>query len=238
MIKLTKEEFNHRLFLIHPTLKLISDYNGLGYKVKVKDIISKYEYEILASNLLIGKYPSLGSAINSTFIYNILMKEGTNYKYEFIDFKFIKVINKVKCNCKIHGEFKKEVRQLIKGKGCPYCVKENQGGWSYIDWKNMSKHSNLFDSFKLYIIKCWNDEEEFYKIGKTYTTIGKRFGYGNTTKLPYNYKIIKIIEGSAKYISDLEKKLQIKHDKYKYKPRILFKGYTECFNQLQLANSY
>ena len=45
--------------------------------------------------------------------------------------------------------------------------------------------SKKFEDFKVYIIKCWNEEEEFYKIGKTYRKISRRFLKGNSIALPY-----------------------------------------------------
>lgn len=51
--------------------------------------------------------------------------------------------------------------------------------------------------------------------------------------MPYNYTIIKIIEGTAEEISTLEKQLQKENKKHKYIPKIKFNGMYECFKKLE-----
>jgi hypothetical protein len=80
----------------------------------------------------------------------------------------------------------------------------------------------------MYIIKCFNKDEEFYKIGKTYSSIKNRFN--GKIKMPYKYESIAIVEGDARYISELEIKYKNKYKVYKYEPRIKFPGKHECFN--------
>lgn len=79
----------------------------------------------------------------------------------------------------------------------------------------------------MYVIKCYNDDEEFYKIGITSRTIEKRFN-GNSS-LPYRYKIIQSIEHKYDIIYDLETILHKYYREYKYTPKIYFKGSNECF---------
>jgi hypothetical protein len=127
---------------------------------------------------------------------------------------------------------------MLCGHGCPKCknkslskrMQENPLGWSYSSWEKAGNKSKNFDSFKVYIIKCWNDEEEFYKVGKTFTNIKKRFEYKGA--LPYNWEIIKLIEGDAKIISELENKLKNMNKNNKYIPKIKFNEMYECFNKI------
>jgi len=103
------------------------------------------------------------------------------------------------------------------------------GWWSYTGWEEAGNKSKEFDSFKVYIIKCYNDKEEFYKIGKTFLTIKRRF-----IRLPYNYKIIKIFKGSSRIISELENTIQKENKEFKYIPIIKFSGMQECFKNIKI----
>ena len=102
-------------------------------------------------------------------------------------------------------------------------------GWTYTKWEDAGLNSKHFDGFKVYVIECWYGDERFYKIGKTFIPICRRFN--SKKQIPYEYKVIKTFEGSARYISELEQELQNKHKKFKYKPKLKFKGQTECFTQ-------
>ena len=122
--------------------------------------------------------------------------------------------------------------------GCPICgrdrasefTKNNPPGWSTTNWQNVASKSKNFDSFKVYIIKCWNDQEIFYKIGKTYSEVSRRFD--RKYKIPYNYEVVKIIEGDAREMSELEIKLKAQNKEYKYIPQNKFGGMYECFSQI------
>ena len=160
-----------------------------------------------------------------------------NSKYNYTKVSFTNNKNKVEIICPQHGTFIQTVNHHLRGRGCPTCgrkitkerLQQNPNLYSYTGWEVMGNKSNYFNGFSLYIIKCWNDNECFYKIGKTFTTVNKRF---NARPIPYEWKLIKVLTGSAKYISELENKLHNLHKQYKYNPNINFKGETECFSQL------
>lgn len=99
------------------------------------------------------------------------------------------------------------------------------------NWKKAALKSKNFDSFKVYIIKCYNENEKFYKIGRTFCTIKKRFQ--GKICMPYNYEIIKVFENNAEEMYKLENKLKKSNKKNKYVPKIIFKGMQECFEQLK-----
>jgi mannose/fructose/N-acetylgalactosamine-specific phosphotransferase system component IID len=80
---------------------------------------------------------------------------------------------------------------------------------------------------RVYLIRCFNENEEFYKIGKTFLELTTRFTKSN---LCYDYEEIHSIYGEAGYVYDLEVELQRKYKSYKYKPKEWFAGHTECFN--------
>lgn len=147
-------------------------------------------------------------------------------KYDYSDVEYINARTKVKIICPIHGKFWQRPNGHLSGQGCLKCTKVN-GTYSHSIWGKIGSNSKNFDSFKVYIIECWNDEERFYKIGKTFQSVGKRF---EKTTIPYNWKTVKVFEGSAKYISELENELHMKYKKHKYIPMKKFGGCTECFD--------
>jgi hypothetical protein len=160
------------------------------------------------------------------------------YDYSLVNYKNTE--EKVKIICPLHGEFEQKPGNHLNNRGCRKCgylrVSEIQGklnnGWNYSLWERKGKESKNFDSFKLYIIRCFNDTEEFYKIGKTFNKLKRRFSCKKV--LPYNYEIIEIIEKSAKQISILERTLHKIHHKHSYIPKIYFEGNKECFSKLEL----
>ena len=128
--------------------------------------------------------------------------------------------------------FNTTLGSLLAKSGCPNCAIRVKG-WSYSNWGKYSESSVYFDSFKIYIIKCYDDEtkEEFVKIGKTFNTVKHRFS--SKIKLPYNYIILEIIEfekDQFKLCSELENSLHKQLKEYAYNPLLDFKGKHECYN--------
>ena len=103
------------------------------------------------------------------------------------------------------------------------------------EWIASSKKSRNFDSYKVYIIKCFNDNEVFYKVGRTHTKVGKRFSNRVKINMPYTYEIVDIIEGNPFHIYKLENKIQRELKEFKYKPLIGFAGMTECFSNIDYS---
>ena len=148
-----------------------------------------------------------------------------NNAYDYTNTIYTNVRTKLKIKCPTHGIFEQLPSNHLAGNGCPTCAKP---GWSYSAWKSTGEKSKYFDSFKLYIIECWNQEERFLKIGKTFTTLGKRFRHFSI--MPYEWKLIIMEIGSAEYISNKEKELHNIFSTHTYKPNIKFSGDTECFD--------
>lgn len=163
-----------------------------------------------------------------SFIQKAKIKHGNRYNYSQVEYGNT-AHDKVKIICKQHGVFEMSPNShLSKGTNCPECMKKNTG-WAKTSWENSCKGKVA----KLYIIKCYNENEEFYKIGITNKkTIKERFYHKSL--MPYKYKIIKIIESKKDpiYIYNLERHLHLIHKKVKYKPLIQFAGETECFSEI------
>ena len=74
----------------------------------------------------------------------------------------------------------------------------------------------------------FNEDEAFYKIGKTIHKVKRRFS--GKDKLPYNYEIFNEYKEEIGNIFDLEIELHKKYRTYRYLPKSTFNGYTECYN--------
>lgn len=100
-------------------------------------------------------------------------------------------------------------------------------------WNALSKRSKNFDSFKVYVIQCFNEHEDFIKIGKTFKTVNKR--YSNNTVMPYNYVVLKEIKfNTAQDCFKHEYKLHQKYKNKSYTPNVKFSGHTECFKDIKI----
>ena len=111
-------------------------------------------------------------------------------------------------------------------------MKKNR--FSYKNWKDEGLSSKHFTGFKLYIIKCTckDTNEQFYKIGKTFSSLERRFEYiGNV--LPYDYEVIVLYTNTSIAISKLESRLLKENKTNKYKPMKKFNGDRECFSKLE-----
>ena len=146
-------------------------------------------------------------------------------KYKYYEQHFNSVADNVDIICSIHGKFSQNINAHLQGSGCPSCAKENFG-WSKTSFKKSCQKNNGLGIF--YIIKCFNDTEEFYKIGITSRSIKKRFC--NKQTMPYKYQVLQEIEDISENIWDFEvffKRLKFfRH----YTPNIPFGGsLTECY---------
>lgn len=153
-----------------------------------------------------------------------------NYDYSKVE---ITTNNKQKVTviCPKHGEFYPTVMNHMQGKAkCKHCIstKQQQNLWSYSEWEIAGKNSCNFAGYCLYIIKCFNEEETFIKIGKTFIGVNNR--YSSKYHMPYQYTVLQEHYGSATYISELENTLKLRYKEFSYSPYIQFPGYSECFD--------
>lgn len=179
-----------------------------------------------------GKYKRANSMQNhynrEWFIEKALKVHGHKYSYENTVYSKNNV--PVVVTCPVHGDFEQEPRSHLVGNGCRQCAQDNNNYWSYSGWTKAGEESNYFDGYKVYVVRCYNDTEEFYKIGKTYNQVWLRFSRG---KLPYEYEVLKTFEGSGRFICELEEELLKMNFKYKYEPVLEFAGSQECFSSLE-----
>lgn len=190
-----------------------------------------------------GKYPSVRSAIDPTEYFVNKSNYIHNYKFTYENTIYLNDEDKVWITCLIHGDFEQTSTSHLQGIGCSKCgnlqsserMKENPIGWIAEHWIKTSLTSNNFDSFKCYVIKCWNENEKFYKIGRTFKSLKLRFSGGSS--MPYNYEVLKeIIFEDAYECCKKESNLNEDNKEYKYVPKKKFCGMFECFLQIKDLN--
>lgn len=209
-----------------------------------KNILVEDNYGLLnpfVSNLLRGHAPNISSAVNPTeyLINQFIEKWGDKFGYDKVVYNGM--LANVQIYCKKHKIYfpQTPINHLNSSICCPYCAnearikyhREKPNGWGWKPWKKKAKKSKYFDSFKVYIIRIWNENEEFFKIGRTFRTLKKRFG-NCKGDMPYQYEILWIEEDkkNAKRIFKLECELHRLHKQHKYTPNIKFDGLSECFS--------
>jgi hypothetical protein len=216
----------------------LTEYKKSHEKIKIQCKKCDFIFEQTPTSHLEGSGCPKCAGRNKTILDFIQSSEkihGDKYDYSLLEKK--NVLEKQKIICKKHGIFEQNISEHILGKGCKKCAIEKRAqntrnfpvGWNHSIWKKAGEISKRFDSFKVYIIECWDENEHFYKIGKTFTTIKDRF---YTSDMSYKYKVVKIIIGDSLYISKLELELKKLNKEYQYLPKIKFKGMYECFSEL------
>lgn len=172
------------------------------------------------------------ASTSSTFIDKAISIHGNTYDYSLVN--YVNSKTNVTIVCEEHGTFEmtpSNHTHIRNPQGCPTCGRTNnhKNGWTISEWEAAGNSSQNFTGFRLYIIRCWNNEEEFIKIGKTFRNISDRFK--NKTTMPYEWELLSSKEGSARYISELEVSLHTKYKNNKYSPKIPFGGQYECFTK-------
>ena len=98
-----------------------------------------------------------------------------------------------------------------------------------------AEKSKNFETYQVYIIKLYDIEtnEIFFKIGKTFTKLNKRF-----KNIPYKKDIIRVHEFTcAMECSKFETNLKKEHKQFSYLPLKVFQGRQECFSELKTLDN-
>jgi len=209
-------------------------------KVKVRCTKHNYIFEKNIQSYLSGCGCPKCSAENYSEVRTITTEDFISQAKEihgdscdYTDTIYTSCRDKVKIKCNKHNMYFETVpSNHIRGGRCRKCLSENiskalrgkEGtcGYSKSGYVNQAGDREAY----VYLIKCWNEEEEFYKIGKTFLDINKRFTKSN---LCYKFEKVNFHNGEAGYIYDLENKLHRKYKEFKYNPLQWFAGYTECY---------
>lgn len=162
-----------------------------------------------------------GRDTQKQYLKKVLKIHGQRYDYSKLN--YTTAHESVNIICKTHGEFCQVAYVHLQGSGCPECACENSG-YGRSEYVKTAKGRDA----SLYLLKCFNENEYFYKVGITVTTIKERYSRG--VAMPYNYEIVYQFKGEAGSIWDSEKSILRTFKPQKYAPLTYFPGYTECFN--------
>jgi hypothetical protein len=83
---------------------------------------------------------------------------------------------------------------------------------------------------QFYVIRCWNKDEEFLKVGTTGAKINRR--YSSNANMPYDYEVLyqaMSTKGNMATI-EIEGKIESRLGEYSYTPAIRFPGGGECYS--------
>lgn len=224
------ESFIEKASKIHNNFYDYSKVNFINSQTKVK-IICPYHGEFLQLANLHTTAKSgcrLCSLVKNNIFCNteiFIKKAKLKHKDKFDYSKVVYVNNSTKITiiCPIHGEFQQTPLSHLKS-DCWHC--SHVTVFSRTSWKNMC-NSKVCTPI-VYIIRCFNENENFLKIGRTSRSVRKRFN--GKKSMPYSYEVINKIEGTPEFIFDKERQLHKLYEQFKYTPLIEFPGQKECFN--------
>ena len=162
------------------------------------------------------------------FIAESVKLTGKKYNHQYVIYNGNKDPILLECNDCGYIFERRPNDHLTKTPDCMRCslLQRHFNGFSrkgFIDLCN--KNNNGIGI--LYVIRCWDENEEFYKIGITSRSVGIRFQWSH--HLPYKYEIVQEILCNPDVAWDLEKILHKLYINYDYRPLKNFGGKTECF---------
>lgn len=178
---------------------------------------------------------SLFKLSNDDFIKAAKDVHQDRYDYSLVDYKNSKT--NVDIICREHGVFQSTLGSHIHRRGhCPSCANKNRGRGTLSSYTRSGFIAMAKDRLStFYIIRCFNQNESFYKLGITCRSVKQR--YANKTTMPYSYEIIREVFGSAGDIWDMESKIKVFVRQNLYQPLIAFDGSkSECVKDLSFID--
>ena len=156
------------------------------------------------------------------FIYRAKKVHGEKYDYSLTNYETSHQDTDIVCP--VHGVFRQRPNNHLNGSGCKACSEQYVVG--SLKWWCSLCHGKRGT---LYVLKCYNNEEVFIKLGITCKGIKER--YRKKTLMPYDYDIISSIESdNLRLLYLVEASCKSKLKSYKYTPKIGFGGSrTESF---------
>lgn len=163
---------------------------------------------------------------NNTCVATAMQLRHQNFKklleltYEDFDYDFSKVEFKkdidslVRIKCPKHGWINTKAKKLLAGRGCVNC----------------NEDSLMDQGAMIYIIRCYDDNETFYKIGITTKSLANRFP--SPSSMPYSFDVLGLQNGDRKKLYTFESILKRLLRDFRYHPKKGFNGQTECFSNI------
>lgn len=226
--RINRDQFIERANLIHGNKYDYSEVLYIASAIKVKIICKKHGvFEQTPNKHQLGQgcrkcHFESKKLTTDKFIELANKKHNNFYDYSITHYIHSKI--NVDIICRYHGKFSQKANEHLFGTGCPKCKLE-KCGWTLLNFEKAS----LKRKSRFYIVKCFNDNEEFFKIGITNHEISVRFGNG---RLPYKYEIIFELIGAPNKVWSMEKDVHRYLNNFRYYPVIRFSGYTECFSEI------
>ncbi len=179
------------------------------------------EFEQCADNHIGGQgCPKCKADKNRTNIKEFIEKSKiihSNY-YNYDKTIYFRADQKVIITCSIHGDFIQTPNSHLAGKGCYSCGWEKHSG----SYGSVVKYNPTLELY-IYLIKCYKNNEQFYKIGLAKNVKQRLWD------IPYKKEIIKTLKGNIKDLYPLEQSIRNLVKQFKYLPIINFAGKNECF---------
>lgn len=146
--------------------------------IKAKDkMLFNTQYGLVSftpDNLIHGHMPTIRASINRKEYFKNQLLFLYDNKYDFIIDGTDRHNGRVTLICPIHGEVSVDSDTVFNGNGCPICNGNNH------------YKSNLF-----YLVKLYNEQESFYKLGISHHNAKKEIvRFKNYKKLGYNIEVI------------------------------------------------
>jgi hypothetical protein len=201
----------------HNNLILIK-YDGVKKRVTVEDE-NKFRYNPQCYDLIKGSKVTIETCDNKEELFKFKANKVHNNFYKYPIFKYINGKTRINVICPIHGDFNQICESHLCGHGCPKC---NTVGFSKESWLKYLKVKLAF----FYVLRVFNDNEEFIKVGITSKTVKDRY----RTLKNYKIEIIKLIEDTPSKVYDIEKHFLKEFKKYRILPTLPFEGWSECLN--------
>lgn len=232
--KLTHDEFVIRAISVHGnTYKYpFNDYKNTSTKIKILCHIHGVFHQTPNSHLngsgcgqcgsiKAGEKNQLG---RENFIKKSKLTHGDKYNYDLVDYKTS--FDEVTIECIEHGYFNQIPNSHLSGYGCIECARMLTG-WNRTNFVYRCNRKNV--DGQLYLVRCSNINESFYKIGITsQKSINHRF----RKSMPYAVELISIFKGDPAFVWNKEKDIHRELKNKRYHPLIDFHGMTECFSEL------
>ncbi len=211
---------NRNLHFRDGEFEVVGKYINNRVKILCKN---KYGECLVAPRGLLQNYNlCISSAINKTQYFINQAREIHGDRYDYSEVEYISSKLKISITCSEHGNFEQLPESHLRGRGCPICNKE-LNKFNLSDWAKMCPgNPGIF-----YVLRCWNETEEFFKVGITCDSVKNRY---MNNYMPYKFEIVEeVINEDRKKIWDLEKCYKKGLREYRYSPNIPFGGQTECY---------
>lgn len=213
--------FLNKLKTKHPDI--LEGYHLLNTYIKDSDYLIFEgpfgKVRMTPERLLINTKFSISAALNKTDYFIQECKSKFGEKWDYSEFKYDTNYTKTTVICKFHGGFLVTPGNHKAGKGCPNCRDE-----AFRLREGRGEDLNEIPYY-LYIINLVGQDENFFKVGIT-RDINQRLYRLNLSK--YSATLVH----SYKYLTEECKRIESyflrQFIKFRYYPKHLFPGHTEC----------